>query len=234
MTVKPTTWASAASRSTRRYGTSPPTTSGGRRRAGPVYDESHRLDGRVSHRGRPPAGPRDREDHRRGKRAVVDGRPAQHATSRSRRPRRACPAITATIAEGISVNVTLIFSLERYSAVMDAYLERPGEGRARPATTCARSPRSPRSSSSRVDTEVDKRLDKIGTDEAKALKGKAGHRQRPAGLRAVRAADRHRPVAGAGGQGRPGAAAAVGVHQRQGPRRSRTPCTWSSWWPRTR
>ena len=38
------------------------------------------------------------------------------------------PAITAVIAEGISVNVTLIFSLDRYKAVMDAYLDRSGAG----------------------------------------------------------------------------------------------------------
>ncbi len=83
------------------------------------------------------------------------------------------PAITATIAEGISVNVTLIFSLERYRAVMNAYLE--GLERAHAAGKDLSKIHSVASFFvSRVDTEIDKRLDDIGTDEARALKGKAG------------------------------------------------------------
>ena len=54
---------------------------------------------------------------------------------------------------------------------------------------------------SRVDTEIDKRLDKLGTDEAKALKGKAGARQRPAGLPGVRGGLLLRPLGGPGGAG---------------------------------
>jgi transaldolase len=82
------------------------------------------------------------------------------------------PAITATIAKGISVNVTLIFSLERYRAVMDAYLS--GLEQARAAGLPLADIASVASFFvSRVDTEIDKRLDRIGTDEAKALKGKA-------------------------------------------------------------
>jgi transaldolase len=82
------------------------------------------------------------------------------------------PAITASIAEGISVNVTLIFSLERYREVMDAYLT--GLEAARDAGLDLGRIRSVASFFvSRVDTEVDKRLDKIGTDEALALRGKA-------------------------------------------------------------
>src|SRR3954447_25298487 len=81
------------------------------------------------------------------------------------------PAITETIANGISVNVTLIFSLDRYRAVMDAYLaglekrvEKGGslEGIASVASFFV----------SRVYTEIDKRLDKAGADPS--LKGKAG------------------------------------------------------------
>jgi len=82
------------------------------------------------------------------------------------------PAITASIAKGISVNVTLIFSLERYRAVMDAYLT--GLEQARAAGLPLADIASVASFFvSRVDTEIDKRLDAIGTDEAKALKGKA-------------------------------------------------------------
>lgn len=82
------------------------------------------------------------------------------------------PAITAVIAEGISVNVTLIFSVERYQAVMDAYLE--GLERAKDAGHDLSQIRSVASFFvSRVDSEVDGRLEKIGTDEALALRGRA-------------------------------------------------------------
>ena len=83
------------------------------------------------------------------------------------------PAITAVLAEGISVNVTLIFSLERYRAVMNAFLEGVEQAKAngKKVSTLV----SVASFFvSRVDTEIDKRLDAIGTDEAKSLKGQAG------------------------------------------------------------
>ncbi|WP_329194282.1 MULTISPECIES: transaldolase [unclassified Streptomyces] len=82
------------------------------------------------------------------------------------------PAITEVIGRGISVNVTLIFSLERYRQVMDAYLA--GLEKAKAAGLDLSKIHSVASFFvSRVDTEIDKRLDGIGTDEAKALKGKA-------------------------------------------------------------
>jgi transaldolase len=82
------------------------------------------------------------------------------------------PAITATLAEGISVNVTLIFSLRRYEEVMDAFLA--GMEQAKANGHDLSSMGSVASFFvSRVDTEVDKRLDKIGTSEAQALHGKA-------------------------------------------------------------
>jgi transaldolase len=82
------------------------------------------------------------------------------------------PAITAAISEGISVNVTLIFSLERHGAVIDAYME--GLEKAAAAGHDISKIRSVASFFvSRVDTEVDGRLDKLGTPEATALRGKA-------------------------------------------------------------
>jgi transaldolase len=82
------------------------------------------------------------------------------------------PAITATLAEGISVNVTLIFSVERHRVVMDAYLE--GLEKAKQAGHDLSKIHSVASFFvSRVDTEIDKRLEKIGSDDAKALMGKA-------------------------------------------------------------
>ena len=82
------------------------------------------------------------------------------------------PAITEVTAAGISVNVTLIFSTERYGAVMDAYLS--GLEQARAAGIDLSTIRSVASFFvSRVDSEIDGRLEKIGTDDALALRGKA-------------------------------------------------------------
>ena len=82
------------------------------------------------------------------------------------------PAITEVIGEGISVNVTLIFSLERYREVMDAYLA--GLEKAKAAGIDLSTIHSVASFFvSRVDSEIDKRLTALGTDEALALKGKA-------------------------------------------------------------
>ncbi|WP_420033037.1 transaldolase [Streptomyces sp. cg28] len=83
------------------------------------------------------------------------------------------PAITEVIGKGISVNVTLIFSLERYREVMDAYLA--GLEKAKAAGLDLSKIHSVASFFvSRVDTEIDKRIDALGTDEAKAARGKAG------------------------------------------------------------
>ncbi len=82
-------------------------------------------------------------------------------------------AISATLAEGISVNVTLIFSLERYRAVINAFMN--GLEKAKDnGHNLSRIHSVASFFVSRVDTEIDKRLDALGTDEAKALKGKAG------------------------------------------------------------
>ncbi|MET8412848.1 transaldolase [Streptomyces sp. NPDC005195] len=82
------------------------------------------------------------------------------------------PAITEVVGLGISVNVTLIFSLERYRAVMDAYLA--GLEKARASGVDLATVHSVASFFvSRVDSEIDKRLAKVGTDEALALKGRA-------------------------------------------------------------
>src|SRR6202030_4105856 len=79
---------------------------------------------------------------------------------------------TAAIAEGISVNVTLIFSLQRYGEVIDAYVA--GLEQAAAAGHDLSQIRSVASFFvSRMDTEVDSRLDKLGTPEAEALRGKA-------------------------------------------------------------
>jgi transaldolase len=82
------------------------------------------------------------------------------------------PAIQQMIAEGRSINVTLIFSLERYQAVMEAYLagleqyaQVPGADLSKVASVAS-------FFISRVDTEIDHRLDTIGSPEALALRGR--------------------------------------------------------------
>ena len=82
------------------------------------------------------------------------------------------PAIAKVLGEGISVNVTLIFSVERYELVMGAYLD--GLEAAKAAGRDLSRIHSVASFFvSRVDTEIDSRLEKIGTPEALALRGKA-------------------------------------------------------------
>jgi transaldolase len=82
------------------------------------------------------------------------------------------PAITAALAEGISVNVTLIFSIDRYDEVIDAFMtgleQAAANGHDLASIASVAS-----FFVSRVDTEVDKRLDKLGTPAAHALRGKA-------------------------------------------------------------
>jgi transaldolase len=82
------------------------------------------------------------------------------------------PAVQTMIAEGRSINITLIFSLARYEEVIEAYLsgldafvERGGD----PATVHSVAS----FFVSRVDTEVDRRLETAGTDQALALRGQA-------------------------------------------------------------
>ncbi|WP_413250794.1 transaldolase [Sinomonas flava] len=82
-------------------------------------------------------------------------------------------AISETLASGISVNVTLIFSLERYRQVINAFMTGLEKAKAN-GHDLSQIHSVASFFVSRVDTEIDKRLEKIGTDEAEALKGKAG------------------------------------------------------------
>ncbi|HEX5542748.1 MAG TPA: transaldolase [Micromonospora sp.] len=82
------------------------------------------------------------------------------------------PAITAALAAGISVNVTLIFSLDRYTAVAEAFLAGMEQARAN-GHDLSTIGSVASFFVSRVDTEIDSRLEKIGSAQAKALRGKA-------------------------------------------------------------
>jgi transaldolase len=82
------------------------------------------------------------------------------------------PAISETLAAGISVNVTLIFSVDRYKAVLDAFLTGL-ERRAAAGESLAGIESVASFFVSRVDTEVDKRLDAMKSPEAARLRGQA-------------------------------------------------------------
>jgi transaldolase len=135
----------------------------------PVYDASDGLDGRVSIE----VDPRLAADTAK---TIAEARALWWLVDRPNlfikipATREGLPAITQCLAEGISVNVTLIFSLERYEEVIDAFMA---------GLEAADTEHLPTLASvasffvSRVDTEVDRRLDKLGTPEAKQLRGLA-------------------------------------------------------------
>jgi transaldolase len=137
----------------------------------PAYDASGGVDGRVSIEVDPRLA-------RETEKTIAEARALWWLVDRPNlfikipATREGLPAITAALAEGISVNVTLIFGLQRYREVMDAFLT--GMERARAAGHDLSSIGSVASFFvSRVDTEVDKRLDAIGSTEARALRGRA-------------------------------------------------------------
>jgi transaldolase len=137
----------------------------------PVYDSSGGQDGRVSIE----VDPRLAFD---AEKTIAEARQLWWLVDRPNlfikipATEASLPAIAQCLAEGISINVTLIFSLQRYQQVMDAFLD--GMERARVAGHDLTKMASVASFFvSRVDTEIDKRLDKSGTEAAKALRGKA-------------------------------------------------------------
>jgi transaldolase len=79
------------------------------------------------------------------------------------------PAIEQSLAEGININITLMFSVSQYEEVAEAYLRAMERNSNRHRVTSVAS-----FFVSRVDTAVDRALEEIGTPEALALRGKAG------------------------------------------------------------
>ena len=137
----------------------------------PVYDATDGLDGRVSIEVDPRLA-NDTEATIAAARLLWSTVDRPNAMIKIPATLAGLPAITQALSEGISINVTLIFSLPRYRAVMNAYLE--GLEGAKAAGLDLHGISSVASFFvSRVDTEIDKRLDALGTEEAKALKGKA-------------------------------------------------------------
>jgi len=138
----------------------------------PIYDATHGFDGRVSIEVEPGLA-HDAAGTIEQAKALYKKVDRENVLIKIPATVEGLEAITAVIAEGISVNVTLIFSLDRYRAVINAYLT--GLEQAKAAGRDLSKIHSVASFFvSRVDTEIDKRLEAVGTDEAKALKGKAG------------------------------------------------------------
>ncbi|MFU8948072.1 transaldolase [Mycetocola zhadangensis] len=138
----------------------------------PVYDASNGFDGRVSIEVEPGLA-HDAQGTIEQAKALWAKVNKPNAMIKIPATIEGLEAITETIAAGISVNVTLIFSLDRYRAVINAYLT--GLEKAKAAGIDLSTIHSVASFFvSRVDTEIDKRLTAIGTDEALALKSKAG------------------------------------------------------------
>ncbi|MDR7329389.1 transaldolase [Corynebacterium guangdongense] len=138
----------------------------------PVYERTGGKDGRVSIE----VDPRHAADHA----ATIEQ--ARDLWAKVDRPNvmikipatdESIPAISDALAEGISVNVTLIFSVDRYKQVIHAFKD--GIKRAAEAGKDVSTIHSVASFFvSRMDSEVDKRLEAIGSEEALALRGKAG------------------------------------------------------------
>jgi transaldolase len=137
----------------------------------PVYDATGGVDGRVSIE----VDPRIARDTAK---TIAEARALWWLVDRPNlfikipATEQGLPAITQCLSEGISVNITLIFALERYGQVIDAFfggLEQAGQAGHDLASIASVAS----FFVSRVDTEVDQRLDKIGTPEAEALRGQA-------------------------------------------------------------
>ena len=165
----------------------------------PAYDASAGVDGRVSIEVDPRLA-------RETDKTIAEARALWWLVDRQNlfikipATREGLPAITTALSEGISVNVTLIFGIERYREVMDAFMT--GLEQAKAAGRDLSAIESVASFFvSRVDTEVDKRLDKVGSEQAQGLRSKAAIANARLAFEAyeqVVASDRWKALAAAG------------------------------------
>lgn len=138
----------------------------------PIFDATHGVDGRVSIEVSPGVA-HDTADSVEEAKALAAAVDRPNVFIKIPATDAGLDAITACIAEGISINITLIFSLDRYRQVIDAYFT--GLERALAAGRDVSGIRSVASFFvSRVDVEIDRRLDAIGTERAASLKAQAG------------------------------------------------------------
>lgn len=136
----------------------------------PVYDETNGLDGYVSVEVDPSLA-RDGEGTAAAARQLDDQIDEPNLYVKIPATDEGTPVIGQMIAEGRSINVTLLFAIDKYQAVMDAYIDglerRVAEGGDISDVSSVAS-----FFISRIDVEVNNRLDAVGTPEALALKGK--------------------------------------------------------------
>lgn len=136
----------------------------------PVYDETNGLDGYVSVEVDPSLA-RDGEGTAAAARKLDDQISEPNLYVKIPATDEGTPVIGQMIAEGRSINVTLLFAIDKYQAVMDAYIDglekRVADGGDISDVSSVAS-----FFISRIDVEVNNRLDAIGTPEALALKGK--------------------------------------------------------------
>ncbi|PRY18015.1 transaldolase [Kineococcus rhizosphaerae] len=138
----------------------------------PVFDRTDGLDGRVSLEVDPRLA-RDTAATEESARQLWKAVGKENLYIKIPATVEGLAAISTALSEGISVNVTLIFSLDRYRAVMQAFLTGLEQAKLN-GHDISKIESVASFFVSRVDTEIDKRLDEIGTEEAKALRSKAG------------------------------------------------------------
>ena len=189
----------------------------------PVYDATGGLDGRVSIEVDPRVANDTPQDHRRGAQPVVDGGPAEPVHQDPRHARRAARDHAGHLGGD---------QRQRHADLLAAAVRRghrrlpggPGAGpgsRARPVPDPLGGVllRQPDGYRGRFPAG------QAGHPGGDGAARQGGHRERPAGLRAVRAAVRRGTLAGAAGQRGADPAAAVGLDVHEGPGTSPTPCT---------
>lgn len=139
---------------------------------GPVYDASKGIDGYVSLEVSPALAD-DTAGTVAAARHLHESLSAPNLMVKIPATAAGVPAIKTMIAEGRDINVTLIFSLERHDTVIEAYISGLEAQLAAGASDLSGTASVASFFVSRVDTEVDRRLEAVGSPEALALRGKA-------------------------------------------------------------
>ena len=137
----------------------------------PVYDASDGRDGFVSVEVDPTLA-RDSDETTAAARALHDRLDAPNLMVKIPGTREGLPSIRTMISEGKSINVTLIFSVSRYEEVIAAYIAGLEDALASGHDDLSRVASVASFFISRTDTEVDRRLEEIGTDVALSLRGR--------------------------------------------------------------
>ncbi len=138
----------------------------------PIFQATNGVDGRVSIEVSPELA-HDTEGTIAQAQQLADAVDRPNVLVKIPATRAGLPAITETLARGISVNVTLIFSLERYREVVDAYFAGLEEA-SRRGVDISTLHSVASFFVSRVDTAIDAKLDAEGSAAAAALRSRSG------------------------------------------------------------